>query len=93
MSWVDCIGFCAAMAVLVSFCMTTIVPLRAFALVSNVLFVLYALLAHIYPVLMLHVVLLPVNLTKLCRMRFRKRSEPLKLEPIGTAPRSQVLRP
>jgi len=35
MSWVDCIGFCASFAVLASFCMTTIVPLRTFALAGG----------------------------------------------------------
>jgi hypothetical protein len=37
---------------------------------SNVLFILYGLLAHIYPVLLLHVVLLPVNSIKLFRLRY-----------------------
>ena len=46
MSWVDSLGFCASFAVLASFCMTTILPLRIFALVSNILFSAYGLLAH-----------------------------------------------
>lgn len=71
MSWIDGVGFCASFAVLVSFCMTTIVALRIFALASNVLFCLYGLLAHIYPVFLLHVVLLPINLMKLYRLRYR----------------------
>jgi hypothetical protein len=49
MSWVDCLGFCASLAVLASFSMSTIVTLRMFALASNVLFCLYGLLAHIFP--------------------------------------------
>jgi hypothetical protein len=65
MSWIDFLGFSAAVSVLVSFCMTTIVALRTLALLSNVLFVSYGLCAHIYPVLILHLVLLPVNLFKL----------------------------
>jgi hypothetical protein len=72
MSWVDCIGFCASFAVLASFCMTTIVPLRAFALASNILFGAYGLLAHIYPVVLLHLILLPINLVKLYQLRFQK---------------------
>jgi hypothetical protein len=69
MSWVDCIGFCASFAVLASFCMTTIIPLRAFALASNILFGIYGLLAHLYPVVVLHVILLPINLLKLYHLR------------------------
>jgi hypothetical protein len=70
MAWVDALGFCASFAVLASFCMTTIVPLRACALASNVLFCSYGLLAHIYPVMFLHMLLLPINLVKLWRLRF-----------------------
>jgi hypothetical protein len=69
MSWVDSLGFCASFAVLASFCMTTIVPLRVFALMSNILFSAYGLLAHLYPVLFLHALLLPINLVKLWRLR------------------------
>jgi hypothetical protein len=69
MSWIDFLGFSAAFTVLASFCMTTIVALRALALLSNILFMLYGLSAHIYPVLMLHLILLPVNLFKLHRIK------------------------
>ena len=71
MAWVDALGFCASFAVLASFCMTTIVPLRACALASNLLFCAYGVLAHIYPVMFLHMLLLPINLVKLWRLRFR----------------------
>ena len=70
MTWVDALGFCASFAVLASFCMTTIVPLRACALASNLLFCAYGVLAHIYPVMFLHMLLLPINLVKLWRLRF-----------------------
>jgi hypothetical protein len=69
MSWIDFLGFSAALAVLCSFCMTTIVALRTLALMSNVLFMLYGWCAHLYPVLILHLILLPVNLFKLCRIK------------------------
>ena len=74
MSWIDCLGFAASLAVLVSFCMTTIIPLRAVALASNILFCFYRLLAHIYPVFLLHMILLPINLVKLYRIRSGRRS-------------------
>jgi hypothetical protein len=69
MSWIDFLGFSAAVAVLASFCMTTIVALRTLALMSNILFVLYGWCAHLYPVLLLHLILLPVNLIKLRRIK------------------------
>jgi hypothetical protein len=69
MAWIDFLGFTAAFSVLASFCMTTIVALRTLALLSNVLFILYGLCAHIYPVLILHIILLPINLAKLHRIK------------------------
>ena len=79
MSWIDCLGFAASLAVLASFCMTTIVPLRGFALASNILFSLYGLLAHIYPVVFLHMILFPINLLKLYRIRSgRSSSKPVQ---------------
>jgi hypothetical protein len=68
----DCLGFIASAAVLASFCMTTIVPLRTFALASNVLFICYGILGHIYPVLLLHLILLPINLVKLQRIQAKR---------------------
>jgi hypothetical protein len=69
MWWVDLVGYAAAVAVLGSFCMSTIVPLRLLAVVSNVLFGVYGVLAHLYPVFFLHFILLPINLFKLARTR------------------------
>jgi hypothetical protein len=67
MSWIDFLGFAAALSVLASFSMSTILALRALALLSNVLFILYGLCAHIFPVLILHIILLPINSIKLSR--------------------------
>jgi len=67
MWWVDIVGYAAALAVLGSFCMSTIVPLRILAVVSNVLFGVYGVLAHLYPVFFLHTILLPNNRFKLAR--------------------------
>jgi hypothetical protein len=72
--WLDLLGFAAALAVLAGFCMTSVRPLRMLALASNVLFVLYGLLAHIYPVFLLHIVLMPVNLLKLRQARDQERA-------------------
>jgi hypothetical protein len=73
MPWIDCLGFCAAVTVLASFCMTTIFTLRTFAIASNILFICYGLLGHIYPVFFLHVALLPINLVKLHRLQHRSQ--------------------
>jgi len=67
--WLDLLGFAAAAAVLAGFCMNSIRHLRLAALASNVLFVFYGLFAHIYPVVILHLILVPINLQKLHRVK------------------------
>ena len=51
MTWIDFLGYAASASVLITFCMSTMVPLRTVALCSNVLFASYGAFAHIYPVL------------------------------------------
>jgi hypothetical protein len=65
MSWIDLLGYAASASVLLTFCMSTMIPLRVVAIGSNALFASFGALAHIYPVLVLHVVLLPVNVARL----------------------------
>ena len=56
MSPTDILGYLASAAVLATFCMRTMIPLRTFAIGSNVLFAAYGYLAHIYPVMALHLI-------------------------------------
>lgn len=63
------IGFAAAGLVLATFCMRSMKPLRRVAIASNVAFIAYAYLAGLAPVLLLHVVLLPVNVYRLTQLR------------------------
>jgi hypothetical protein len=73
MHWNELIGFAAALAVLVSFCMSSIISLRSVAILSNVLFISYGALSHVHPVLFLHAALLPINLIKLSRAIIPRR--------------------
>jgi hypothetical protein len=81
MSVTDLLGYSAGLAVLAAFCMSSIVPLRIVAVLSNVLFLSYGLLAHLYPVFLLHAILLPINLLKLTQadLLLRNRSSTLLL--------------
>jgi CRP/FNR family transcriptional regulator, cyclic AMP receptor protein len=65
MSWIEILGYAASAAVLATFCMSTMIPLRVVALASNVLFCAYGYFDHLYPVLVLHAILFPVNLLRL----------------------------
>jgi CRP/FNR family transcriptional regulator, cyclic AMP receptor protein len=68
MTFIDAVGYLASSLVLVTFCMRTMITLRAVAVCSNVAFVVYGLGAVIYPVLVLHLILLPLNVSHLIRM-------------------------
>jgi hypothetical protein len=68
-SVIDGIGFAAAGLVLATFCMRSMSALRWMAIASNLAFIAYGYLGHLVPVLLLHVLLLPVNVyrvTQLC---------------------------
>jgi signal-transduction protein with cAMP-binding, CBS, and nucleotidyltransferase domain len=69
MTWIDFLGYAASASVLATFCMGTMVPLRIAAIGSNVLFIAFGALAHIYPVLILHIILLPVNCARLLQIQ------------------------
>lgn len=65
MHWVPLLGYLASLMVLLTFCMSTMIPLRIAALASNILFCSYGYLNHLYPILALHAILFPVNLYRL----------------------------
>lgn len=68
MTWVTLAGYAASLMVFATFCMRTMVPLRLAAIGSNVCFIVYGAAAEIYPVLVLHVVLLPLNCWRALQM-------------------------
>lgn len=69
MVWVDIAGYVAALLVVGTFYMKTMIPLRAVAIASNVAFMAYGYVQGLHPVLLLHLVLLPLNCVRLRQMR------------------------
>jgi CRP/FNR family cyclic AMP-dependent transcriptional regulator len=67
--WVSILGYLASASVLATFCMSTMIPLRILGLLSNLLFCTFGALAHIYPIMILHLILLPVNTVRLIQIR------------------------
>ena len=65
MSYVEPLGYLASALVLATFCMRDMRRLRWMAIASNLAFIAYALLADLAPVLVLHLLLLPVNVQRL----------------------------
>ena len=71
------LGYVAAFAVLATFVLKDMLRLRLMALASNVLFVAYAFIAGLEPILLLHAVLIPVNAMRLAQLiRDRSRTRP-----------------
>jgi ABC-type methionine transport system permease subunit len=55
------VGLFAGACVLATFCMQSMLALRTFAIASNVLFIIYAGGTNLPPILLLHIILLPIN--------------------------------
>ncbi len=62
------IGYVSSVLVFSAFYMKTMIPLRIVAICSNFTFITYALLGGLYPILVLHSVLLPLNVHRLRQM-------------------------
>jgi CRP/FNR family transcriptional regulator, cyclic AMP receptor protein len=67
--WVEGIGYLASLLVFCTFYMKTMIPLRCVAIASNFVFMTYGLTGRIYPVFLLHAILLPLNLLRLRQVR------------------------
>jgi len=68
MSSTEMAGYLAAFLVFLTFYMKTMNPLRLVGICSNLVFITYAYLGSLYPVLVLHLVLLPLNGLRLREM-------------------------
>jgi Cyclic nucleotide-binding domain len=68
MSFAELSGYLAAGLVFFTFYMKTMIPLRVTGLCANVAFITYGALNGLYPVLILHVILLPLNGLRLMQM-------------------------
>ncbi len=61
----ESLGYAAALLVLLTFSMRTMVHLRAVGIASNVFFVAYGTMSGAYPIMLLHCILLPLNSLRL----------------------------
>jgi multidrug resistance efflux pump len=66
---VEFVGYVAAGLVFATFCMKTMIPLRLVGITSNVAFLVYAWLAGVVPLFVLHSALLPLNTWRLMQIR------------------------
>ena len=68
MFWVEVLGYLGALVTLGTYCMKRMIPLRVFGICANSLFIVYGFLAPVYPQLVLHGILLPLNVFRLREM-------------------------
>lgn len=68
MSAGDLMGWLAAGLTLLAFLMRSMMALRLAAIAANLCFILYGAMILSYPVLVLHLALLPCNLLRLCEL-------------------------
>ena len=71
MSTGEFLGYLASILTFMTFYMKTMVPLRIVAMLANCVFLAYAIVLELIPVIYLHSILLPVNLFRLMQVRSR----------------------
>ncbi|MDM0117189.1 Crp/Fnr family transcriptional regulator [Variovorax sp. J22R133] len=68
MQWIEAFGYLGALMTLATFSMKTMLHLRMVGIVTNLAFITYGALGHVYPVMLLHLTLLPLNLWRLWQL-------------------------
>src|SRR4051794_4545119 len=68
MDFAEIIAAAAIVLNVAVYSMKTMIPLRVFAILTNILFIAYAGLAGVYPTLILNCILLPLNVLRLHQM-------------------------
>lgn len=61
-------GYLGAVVTIGTYSMRTMIPLRVVGICANILFIIYGLVAEVYPQFALHVILLPLNIGRLYQM-------------------------
>lgn len=69
MQWMDIFGYLGALLTLATFSMKTMLHLRMAGIVANLAFITYGVVGSVYPVLVLHLTLLPLNVWRLVQLQ------------------------
>ena len=62
LNWIEAVGWLASLLTVATYSMNSMIPLRILAIASSVCFVLYALVLQLWPLLLMELILLPINL-------------------------------
>jgi CRP/FNR family cyclic AMP-dependent transcriptional regulator len=66
--WPDMLGYLSALCTLAMYSMRTMIPLRVAGVMANAFNIAFGFFSGIYPTLILHLVLFPLNATRLVQM-------------------------
>jgi hypothetical protein len=69
MSWLEAFGCLGGLLVFGSFYLKTMIRMRLVAIASNLIFVAYGLMGNLVPILLLHLLLLPLNIWRLLEIK------------------------
>lgn len=69
MNWLEILGYLGGLLVFSTFYLKTMIRLRIVAIASNFVYVAYALMGHMVPILVLHLLLLPLNIWRLVEVK------------------------
>lgn len=67
-AWPDLLGYVSALCTLAMYSMRTMIPLRVAGVMANAFNIAFGFFAGVYPTLVLHLVLFPLNATRLVQM-------------------------
>jgi CRP/FNR family transcriptional regulator, cyclic AMP receptor protein len=68
MQWMESFGYLGALLTLATFSMKTMLRLRMVGIAANLAFITYGVVGYVYPVLLLHIALLPLNVWRLTQL-------------------------
>lgn len=71
--WIEAIGYAGTGFTIVAYGMRHLMPLRIAAILSSLSFLTYGLLTQSYPLVLMEVILLPINLFRLQELRRDRR--------------------
>ena len=69
MQWMEWFGYLGAALTLATFSVTTMLRLRMVGIAANIAFITFGALGNVYPVLLLHLILLPLNVWRLHQLK------------------------
>ncbi|MEY8099382.1 Crp/Fnr family transcriptional regulator [Falsihalocynthiibacter sp. S25ZX9] len=61
LNWIEVVGWLASFLTVASYSVGTMLPLRILAIFSSICFVLYSFTLHLWPLLAMELILLPIN--------------------------------